>query len=80
MSPAFLSSTFALPKAHPTEACADSRAEVFEGMALVSNGIQKRSPRRTGVRRGPEAPLADRFCRETRAAGISLVKLRLCQV
>ena len=48
-------------------------------MGLVSNDLMKNRPRRTEIRRGPSAPSADRFCRETRAAERSLVKLRLCR-
>jgi len=64
---------------HRTEACADPRFEVFQGMAPVSHDLMKNRPRRTEIRRGPAAPLTHRVCRKTLATERSLVELNLCR-
>jgi len=45
---------------HPTEACADPRIEVFQGMAAVSHDLLKNRPRQTEIRRNPPKSAEDR--------------------
>jgi len=79
MSPDPKFRAFALPKGLiPTGSVRRFQGRVSKAWALVSNGIQKRSPDETGFRPGPEAPLATCFAGNA-GAGISLVKCRLCQ-
>src|SRR6056297_3496500 len=64
-----------MPKtmAHPTEACARSRPQVFGGMAPVSTGLlEKESPTNAGPS-GAGSTIGGR------STEISLVKLQLCR-
>jgi len=64
--------------AHPTEVYSDTRPR-FSKAWLLCPTVFKRSAPDERVRRGPEAPLPHRFCTETQATGIFLVKLHLCE-